>query len=241
MSVTDLNELEVEITKIAYRQPVNKPLTQYELYSQLLDEYKVTDPYFKNELKMNMSIVMRHLSVLYDDFKLINNNGVLSIILLDKEKPFIDNQYNSENLNTIDNPSKNESMPLEKEVVQWIIDNNIDYSITKEDLKGNSILHYLVIYNDFERINKVLNKYDNLSFFARNNDGVRPIDLITNIKISNIVLTHLYENQQYLINENKELNDKNKLTNKSIDELRKSMYFLYFLFAYIFIYIMNFK
>lgn len=235
INLRDLNDLEVEITKIAYRQPVNKPLTQYELYSQLLDEYKVSDPHLKNELKMNMSIVMRHLSVLYDDFKLINNNGVLSIILLDKEKPFIDNQYNSENLNTIDNPSKNEAMPLEKEVVQWIIDNNIDYSITKEDLKGNSILHYLVIYNDFERINKVLNKYDNLSFFARNNDGLRPIDLITNIKISNIVLTHLYDNQQYLINE------KNKLTNKSIDELRKSMYFLYFIFAYIFIYIMNFK
>ena len=151
---------------------------------------------------MNMSIVMRHLSVLYNDFKLINNNGVLSIILLDNEKPFIDNQFNAENINT-DTSVKSEAMPLEKEVVQWIIDNNIDYSITKEDLKGNSILHYLVIYNDFERINKVLNKYDNLSFFARNNEGFRPIDFITNIKISNIVLTQLYENQQKLINENK--------------------------------------
>jgi hypothetical protein len=234
--ITDINELEVEITKIAYRQPVNKPLTQYELYSQLLDEYKVSDPYLKNELKMNMSIVMRHLSVLYDDFKLINNNGVLSIILLDKEKPFIDNQFNAENINT-DTSVKNEAMPLEKEVVQWIIDNNIDYSITKEDLKGNSILHYLVIYNDFERINKVLNKYDNLSFFARNNEGFRPIDFITNIKISNIVLTQLYENEQKLINENKTLNEKNVLINKSIDDINKSLYFMLIIVGYLFYFI----
>ncbi len=234
--ITDINELEVEITKIAYRQPVNKPLTQYELYSQLLDEYKVSDPYLKNELKMNMSIVMRHLSVLYDDFKLINNNGVLSIILLDKEKPFIDNQFNAENINT-DTSVKSEAMPLEKEVVQWIIDNNIDYSITKEDLKGNSILHYLVIYNDFERINKVLNKYDNLSFFARNNEGLRPIDFITNIKISNIVLTQLYENQQKLINENKTLNEKNVLINKSIDDINKSLYFMLIIVGYLFYFI----
>lgn len=234
--ISDINELEVEITKIAYRQPVNKPLTQYELYSQLLDEYKVSDPYLKNELKMNMSIVMRHLSVLYDDFKLINNNGVLSIILLDKEKPFIDNQFNAENITT-DTSVKSEAMPLEKEVVQWIIDNNIDYSITKEDLKGNSILHYLVIYNDFERINKVLNKYDNLSFFARNNEGFRPIDFITNIKISNIVLTQLYENQQKLINENKTLNEKNVLINKSIDDINKSLYFMLIIVGYLFYFI----
>ena len=225
--ITDINELEVEITKIAYRQPVNKPLTQYELYSQLLDEYKVSDPYLKNELKMNMSIVMRHLSVLYNDFKLINNNGVLSIILLDNEKPFIDNQFNAENINT-DTSVKSEAMPLEKVVVQWIIDNN---------LKGNSILHYLVIYNDFERINKVLNKYDNLSFFARNNEGFRPIDFITNIKISNIVLTQLYENQQKLINENKTLNEKNVLINKSIDDINKSLYFMLIIVGYLFYFI----
>ena len=30
-------------------------------------------------------------------------------------------------------------MPLEKEVINWIVDYNIDYSLTKEDLKGKII------------------------------------------------------------------------------------------------------
>jgi uncharacterized protein with ATP-grasp and redox domains len=137
---------------------------------------------------MNTLIVMRHLQTLYNDFKLIDENGLLSIILVDKDEPYINinNRFNSSNINE-NSVIKNDSMPLEKEVINWIVDNNIDYSITKEDLKGNSILHYLVQYNDVDRINKVISRYDNLSFYSENQEGLRPIDLITSIKISNIL------------------------------------------------------
>jgi hypothetical protein len=235
MDANNFVQLEIEITKIAYRQEVNVPLTQYALYSELLTVYDLKDPQSKSDLKMNTLIVMRHLQTLYDDFKLINQNDVLSVILVDKDKPFINNIYNTHNFsnsidNNINNPStKNDSMPLEKEVINWIIDNNIDYSITKEDLKGNSILHYLVQYNDVDRINKVLFRYDNLSFYVENQEGLRPIDLITSIKISNIVIFQLNEKQEYLSNEITQLNEKyeiiNKKYEKSIRELNKWNYF----------------
>lgn len=35
----NFEQLEIEITKIAYRQKVNVPLTQYTLYSELLSVY----------------------------------------------------------------------------------------------------------------------------------------------------------------------------------------------------------
>jgi len=225
MNPSNFEQLEVEITKIAYRQPENVPLTQYTLYSELLSVYDLKDPQLKNDLKMNTLIVMRHLQTLYNDFKLINQNGVLSVILVNKDEPYIniDNRFNSSNIND------NSSMPLEKEVINWIVDNNIDYSITKEDLKRNSILHYLVQQNDVDRINKVLFRYDSLSFYSENQDGLKPIDLITSIKISNIVISQLNDKQEYLMNDINKLNEKyeiiNKKNEKSIYELNKWNYF----------------
>lgn len=234
----DFEKLEIEITKIAYRQPENVPLTQYALYAELLSVYDLKDPHSKNDLKMNTLIVMRHLQTLYDDFQLINQDGVLSVILIDKDEPYtnINNRYNSSNIN--DNSSiKNDSMPLEKEVVNWIVDNNIDYSITKEDLKGNSILHYLVQYSDVDRINKVLVKYDNLSFYAKNHEGITPLDLITSIKISNIVILQLNEKQEILINDINKLNEKyeiiNKNNEKSIYEIKKWNYFFVIIIGFL--------
>jgi hypothetical protein len=233
----DFENLEVEITKIAYRQKVNVPLTQYALYAELLSVYDLKDPHLKNDLKRNTIIVMRHLDTLYEHFKLIDENDILSVILVDKDEPYINinNKYNTHNVNdnthnVNDNTlAKNDSMPLKKEVIDWIVDNNIDYSITKEDFKGNTILHYLVQQNDVDRIIKVLIKYDNLSFYSENYEGIRPLDLITSIKISNIVINQLNEKQQYLIKDIAELNKKyeiiDKKYEKTINEF-KSIYFL---------------
>ena len=229
MNPNNFEQLEVEITKIAYRQKENVPLTQYKLYADLLDVYDLKDPQSKNDLKMNTLIVMRHLQTLYDDFKLINEDGLLSVVLINKEEPYINitNIYNSSNINE-NLSNKNDSMPLEKEVINWIVDYNIDYSITKEDLKGNSILHYLVQYNDVDRIIKVLIKYDNLSFYSENQDGVKPIDLITNIKISNIVINQLNEKQQYLIKDIAELKEKNEIISKKYEKSINEIRWIYF-------------
>ena len=237
MNPNNFEQLEVEITKIAYRQSENVPLTQYALYAELLTVYDLKDPNSKNDLKMNTLIVMRHLQTLYNDFKLINQDGVLSVILVDKDEPYIniDNRYNSVNINN-NSLTKNDSMPLEK-VINWIVDNNIDYSITKEDLKGNSILHYLVQQNDVDRINKVLFRYDSLSFYSENQDGFKPIDLITNIKITNIVISQLNDKQEYLMNDINKLNEKyeiiNKKNEKSIYELNKWNYFFVMIIGFL--------
>jgi len=240
MNPNDFEQLEVEITKIAYRQKVNVPLTQYALYAELLTVYELKDPNSKNVLKMNTLIVMPHLQTLYNDFKLVDENGLLSVVLLDKDEPFVNitNKYNTHNINDNlnNNPlAKNDSMPLEKEVINWIVDNNIDYSITKEDFKGNTILHYLVQYNDVDRIITVLHKYDNLSFYTENQEGIKPIDLITSFKISNLVIFQLNEKQKELTTENIELNEKYDIINKKYQEVNYGFSYIYFLIMIILI------
>lgn len=202
-SVSNLNDLETEITKIAYRQEVNKPLSQYALYSELLEVYKTKDIYSKNTLKINMLIIMRNLPILYDGFKVINNNDTLSIVLLDEERPF---SYDDIEVNTPLPSKNNESMPLEGEVIRYIVDNNICNKMPKGDFNGNTLLHYLVKLGDLERINTVLIKNPELSFFDKNKDDISPIDLNSDIKVTNLVLKLLLtkiETQEKDINQQK--------------------------------------
>ena len=202
-SVSNLSDLETAITKIAYRQDVNKPLSQYALYSELLEVYKTKDIYSKNTLKMNMLIIMRNLPILYDGFKVINNNDTLSIVLLDEDQPF---SYDDIEVNTPLPPKSDESMPLEAEVIRYIVDNNICNKMPKGDFNGNTLLHYLVKLGDLERINIVLIKNPELSFFDKNNDDISPIDLNADVKITNLVFKLLLtriETQEKDINEQK--------------------------------------
>jgi hypothetical protein len=56
-SVHDFEKLETEITKVIYRQTPNVPLSQFDLFKELLDVYQVTAPELRNHLKMNMLIL----------------------------------------------------------------------------------------------------------------------------------------------------------------------------------------
>jgi hypothetical protein len=215
-SVSNLNDLETAITKIAYRQEVNKPLSQYALYSELLEVYKIKDIYSKNTLKMNMLIIMRNLPILYDGFKVINDNDTLSIVLLDEDIPF---SYDNIEVNTSSSSKSDESMPLEAEVIRYIVDNDICNKMPKGDFNGNTLLHYLVKLGDLERINTILIKNPELSFFDKNKDDVSPIDLNTDIKVTNLVFKLLLtkiETQEKDINEQKVVIKNNSNDIKSI-------------------------
>ena len=71
---------------------------------------------------MNMLIIMRNLPILYDGFKVINDNDTLSIVLLDEDIPF---SYDNIEVNTSSSSKSDESMPLEAEVIRYIVDNDI--------------------------------------------------------------------------------------------------------------------
>ena len=86
--------------------------------------------------------------------------------------------------------------PTETQVVQFIVDNDIKYFLYSKDYQGNTILHNLIIDCDAERIEKLL-KTSFFSFLERNNAGKTPLDLITDVKVSNVIYTILYQDLEY--------------------------------------------
>ena len=143
-----IEEIENKIFEIVLRQTINVPISQYKLYNELYNEmsemYGLNSPFLKIcDLRIITIIIMMYLPVLYDYIKTIEHiNDTLSIVLLDEDnKEFDEKKYNE-----IDNTPKKYSMPIKRDVINYIIDNNIEnniiiYSISKMNQHINIDIH----------------------------------------------------------------------------------------------------
>jgi hypothetical protein len=91
--------------------------------------------------------------------------------------------------------NESEEMPNELSVVQFIIDNKLTQFYSKKDFEGNTILHTLVKYSDFNRVEEIMN-YENISFFDKNKSDITPMDLIRDIRISNLLIKNLMKDNK---------------------------------------------
>lgn len=205
MSLEKFTKLEIKIMKILTRN-LGKMLSQYYIYNELMQEYDIKDPKEKEDLKMDMIIVISYLMSSFDGvIAKKDEKDCWTVGFLNKEKSSEEIPLNDFKDVEETSPLKKENMPLEKAVVNWIVDNNIDYGLTKKDLKGNTILHHLVAYNDLERIKIVLASNTKLSFFDENNDKITPVDLIKDMSISSFVIKNLHKR----INKNIDIQNEN--------------------------------
>jgi hypothetical protein len=98
---------------------------------------------------------------------------------------------------SVDKKNNEDSMfPTETQVVQFIVDNDIRSFLFRKDYQGNTILHSLIIDCDATRIENLL-KTCFYSFLEKNNAGKTPLDLITDVKVSNVIHTILYQDLEY--------------------------------------------
>lgn len=236
------NKLETDIMKVLTREP-DKLFTQYELFSKLLDEMDVKDTTEVESLKIRFLIVLRKLSSIFDYVKTINKNGILSVVFktLDEEYKLDDHsdtkndiKINKDFLEEEELKEEHSDMPSEMSVIQFIVDENIFQYYSKKDYDGNTILHKLVLYNDLERFKKIYLR-DDVSLFELNNKNQTPIDLITDIKFSNLLIFHFIEDSENTEYELMEM--KNKI--KSIDEDLSKFYLkINYLYDILLIYIL---
>jgi hypothetical protein len=99
--------------------------------------------------------------------------------------------------NTLNKKNNDNLMfPTETQVIQFIVDNDIKSFLFRKDYQGNTILHSLIIDCDSARIENLL-KTNFYSFLERNNDGKTPLDLITDVNVSNVIHTILYQDLEY--------------------------------------------
>ena len=233
MDSEKFTKLEIKIMKILTRNS-GKMLSQYYIYNELMEEYDLKDPKEKEDLKMDMVIVIRYLPSSFDGvIARKDEKDCWTVGFKYEKKDNNSDELSSNDFKDVDetSPLKKEGMPLEKSVVNWIVDNNIDYGLTKEDLKGNTILHYLVLYNDLERIKIVLNHNTKLSFFNENQDKIAPIDLVKDIAIYSYIMKNFRKEMNQVLSEiitahnknNKELEKAFQDKNNEIHRLRTGL------------------
>jgi len=195
------NKIEKELMKILTRTP-GVFRNQFNLYSELLEEFDdIIDPVEKDNFKIRFLLVLRKLPSIFDNIVVENNNGVLSAIysIESLDKNLQTNSY--ENINNTDI-----SMPSEISVIRFIVDEKIEKYYSKKDYLNNTLLHYLVNDNDYERINKIMGSNTlNLSFLDKNDEGKAPLDLIKDIRISNLFIKELIKNNTDNLNKIKKM------------------------------------
>ena len=219
------DKIETNIMKVLTRTP-DKSINQFELYSKVLDEFDIKDPIEKENLKIRFLIVLRKLSSIFDNVEVFSKNGVLSAIFKNVDDLTDDLPYdlsddisdkssaksykiNSNDKDYLDEEFKENDgdMPSEISVIRFIIDENIEKYYSKKDFDGNTILHKLVSYNDFERFKKIFLR-DDVSLYDLNNKDKTPIDLITDIRFSNLLISQLIEDSKKLEYEMMEMKNK---------------------------------
>jgi hypothetical protein len=188
MSHNIFSKLENDIMKILTRNS-DKFLSQYKIYDDLLEDLDIKDPYEKEQLKIRFIIVLKQLSSIYNNISVSSKNKIMYA------KFCIDSLPEETVEESTKSQNENEEMPNELSVVQFIIDNKLIQFYSKKDFEGNTILHTLVKYSDFNRVEEIMN-YENISFFDKNKADVTPMDLITDIRISNLLIKNLMKDNK---------------------------------------------
>lgn len=216
MSISPLfKKIETEIMKILSRNPGNF-VNQYILYNELLENFEINDPLEKDNFKMKFLIVLRQLSGIFNNVTIKNDDGIFSAGLFIKDEINI-NILDTDNVVEAINDSVNDmiddtfdnillikkksndinkqlfTVPSDIAVINFIVDENISYCFNRKDYLGNNILHNLIMVNDYERVKKIY-LLENVSFFEENNNGLTPVDYITDIRISNFLINILVKN-----------------------------------------------
>ena len=188
MSYNIFSKLENDIMKILTRNS-DKFLSQYKIYDELLEDLDIKDPYEKEQLKIRLIIVIKQLSSIYNNISLSSQNKIIYA------KFCVDSSPEEEVQESAKLQNESEEMPNEILVVQFIIDNKLTQFYSKKDFEGNTILHTLVKYSDFNRVEEIMT-YENISFFDKNKADITPMDLITDIRISNLLIKNLMKDNK---------------------------------------------
>ena len=145
-----------------------------------------------------------------------SDSGILNDIHSDTETDgddsdnYVDhtNKYYFE-INNFIEKQKNKNV---KHIIDFIIDNELEEYYLVQDYKGNNIYHYLCFYNDIERFNKIQENIKYTDLLVKNNANYQVLDFINHNSNMNKNINKILF---------KELQQKDKLLNEVLNELRE--------------------
>jgi hypothetical protein len=185
---------------INYYKIYNEIIINMHIYEDLINDFNCIFIFYLIRMHVINEKVFIHVEQ-YDEIKF---EYYLCINKSDESNERIDDEtYNFKN--------KELDLPSSYEALCYFIDNSIRKYINYLDYEGNNIIHILAMNSDNIRLSKVLYRYQHL-FLEMNNYYETPIDLITDIKISNLFTRILLES---CCNKNNEIaiikNDNNQM------------------------------
>ena len=218
IDLIDFKDVERDIMLFISRNS-GKLCSIHHIFSDIIDDKNIKNPDVRKDLKTKINIVMSQLDSKQNDVTVIkkNNEYLVGYNIKTDDKTDLTEETNSiEETNSTEN--------IAKTMFEYIVDNDINYTI-KNDLI--SILFIGISLNDFERVEKFINKYS-ISLFQKNKDGKSVLDLIPDspmikycIKENNNEIRRLKDRENELLKNILNLNNELISINKDIIDIRK--------------------
>lgn len=223
MTSIGFEEIQINIMKVLTGKP-DEYISQYNLYNMMIENIDIKDPVEKENLKIRFVMVLRQLSSIFNNISIMEKHSILYAKFItndDLDGCDVTNEHHS---SSTYQPKSSDllpglNMPSQISVINFIIDENLDEYLRRKDYNGNTVLHSLVMENDFKRIKKAFSKLEHM-IDEKNNYDETPIELIDDIRVSNIFLLHLMDKDDILeldiLNLKKDLDKKEEYLNNGI-------------------------
>jgi hypothetical protein len=200
-----LYNIDIEILRILNKYE-GQFIHYYEIYNEIIMNMDIYEDSI-NDFKCIFIFYLVRMHIINKKvFIHVNQNDVLKptyyLCINKKEDEHKDERSNerknSEETYNFKNKDYNKSMnkeldlPSSYKALCYFVDSNIRKYMNHVDYEGNNIIHILAINSDVTRLSKILYRYQYL-FLEMNDYYETPIDLVTDIKISNLFTRLLLE------------------------------------------------
>jgi hypothetical protein len=225
IDLIDFQDVEKDIMLFISRNS-GKLCSIHHIFNDIIDDRDIKNPDTRKDLKTKINIVMSQLDSKQNNVTVIKKNNEYlvgyNIKTDDKTNTDISKLIINDMTNSTEETYSTEN--IAKTMFEYIVDNDINYTI-KNDLI--SILFIGISLNDFERVEKFINKYS-ISLFQKNKDNKAVLDLIPDspmlkycIKENNNEIRRLKDRENELLKNILNLNNELISINKDIIDIRK--------------------
>ena len=224
MDLINFQDVEKDIMLFISRN-AGKLCSIHHIFNDIIDDRDIKNPDIRKDLKTKINIVMSQLDSKQNDVTVIKKNNEYLVgynIKTNNKSEKINNLSEETNETSLEETNSTEN--IAKTMFEYIVDNDINYTI-KNDLI--SILFIGISLNDFERVEKFINKYS-ISLFQKNKDNKSVLDLIPDspmikfcIKENNNEIRRLKDRENELLKNILNLNNELISINKDIIDIRK--------------------
>lgn len=193
-----IDEIETKIMSILYSN-IDQRFNQFVLFDKLIkDKYpELYETTINPVIKARFLLVIKNLVSRFDNIIVTKDNNVFSVVCLSNKDQIsnIKNYDHSDNniqnntiLQNTQNLKNNSNQPEYSDLLNYIINDEIEFLNYVDPFDGNTIYHDLVITSNLEKIKNLINT-GKFNFLAINNKNETPIQLSKDPNITNLLIT----------------------------------------------------